>query len=584
MSPYFGANAQSDGSTLFRLWAPTAGAGLRLEIVGRTPIDLRPDPDGLVEQRVPDCPPGTRYYYRLPDGRRVPDPASRLQDGDVHDRSIVIAPGDYSWVHPHWQPPPWECAVIYEVHVGLAGGYQGLCERLPDLAALGVTVIELMPIADFPGPRNWGYDGVLPYAPDTAYGTPTQLKRLIDCAHGLGLAVMLDVVYNHFGPEGNYLPVLAEPFFRDNAVTPWGTAIDFGRAEVVRFIEDSACHWLQEYRFDGLRLDAVHAIDDEDWLRDFPRRLRARLAPRRIYLAIEDDHNRAGLLRSGFDAQWNDDGHHVLHHLLTGETTRYYHDYCVNPANILSRCLAQGWHYQGQTSQFRHGKNRGEPSHDLPPSSFIWFLQNHDQIGNRPEGERLRELCDEQSLCAAIALQLLSPGVPMLFMGEEIGSCSPFLYFTSYADAALAEAVRLGRQRECAAPDTIGELPEPNSIEAFERSHPWRDNGDGRVWMDGYTHLLDVRRRYLTSRLTGARSESTQTLGPAAVQARWRLSDGASLTLLTNLGHASCPLPDGLTVTARHSLRYESVDGGLAHAAAGELAARCTLCLVEEPQ
>lgn len=582
MSPYFGATPQPDGSTMFRLWAPTAGAGLRLDIVGHRTLNVSPDAEGLIEVCVPDCAPGTRYAYRLGDGTLVPDPASRQQDGDVHDYSIVLGAHDYAWQHTQWTAPPWETAVIYEVHVGLAGGFNGLRARLPALAALGFTAIELMPIADFPGPRNWGYDGVLPYAPDCAYGTPAELKQLIDSAHGLGLAVLLDVVYNHFGPDGNYLPQLAAPFFREDVETPWGAAIDFRRPEVRRFFEDNACYWLDEYRFDGLRLDAVHAIEDEDWLRELPKLVRARLAPRRVYLIIEDDKNRAGLLRAGFDAQWNDDGHHVLHHLLTGETTAYYSDYAEDPAAVLSRCLTQGWHYQGQPSSFRGGERRGESSDDLPPSSFVWFLQNHDQTGNRAWGERLQELADEQALRAATALQLLSPGVPLVFMGEEVGSTAPFFYFTSHTDEELAEAVRQGRAREFSALAEADALPDPNSPDTFDRTHPWDENSVRRAWIAFYSHLLGLRRRYLAPRLAGACSESSDVLGPAAVSTQWRLGDGSRLTLLSNLGEASCQVDVSKTVAAAHSLRYESQKGAITELSKGLLPAHCTVCLLED--
>lgn len=581
MTPYYGATAQADGSTLFRLWAPTAGPGLRLDIAGRAPIDLSPDRDGLVDIRVPDCPAGTRYAYLLGDGTRIPDPASRLQDGDVHDASIVLS-DTYAWRNTRWEAPPWEQAVIYEVHAGVAGGYDGLREKLPELAALGVNVLELMPIADFPGPRNWGYDGVLPYAPDTAYGTPAQLKRLIDAAHGLGIAVMLDVVYNHFGPDGNYLPRIAAPFFREDVATPWGAAIDFRRPEVRRFFEDSACYWLQAYRFDGLRLDAVHAIEDEDWLRAFPERVRQRLGSRRVYLVVEDDKNRASLLRAGFDAQWNDDGHHVLHHLLTGEKASYYSDYAREPAAILSRCLEQGWYYQGQPSEFRGGERRGESSEGLPPSSFIWFLQNHDQTGNRALGERLRQLSDERALCAAIALHLLSPTIPLIFMGEEIGATAPFLYFTSHTDEALAEAVRQGRAREFSEIAKQASLPDPNAPETFERSRPWSGNGVRRAWISYYTFLLDLRQRYLRHRLVGARSEPGRVLGPAAVQAHWRLGDDSRLILLSNLGSDPVEVPQPIPITPYQSLQYESQSGALAQLVGGALPPYCTVCLIEE--
>ena len=582
MSPYYGAHAQDDGSTLFRLWAPTAGPGLRLRIGDHQPVDLHPAPDGLVEVYIPDCPAGSRYHYELADGTQVPDPASRLQDGDVHDASIVVGKDDYPWHQPRWQPPPWEQAVIYEAHVGLAGGFQGLCHRLAELAALGITAVELMPIADFPGPRNWGYDGVLPYAPDTAYGTPLELKHLVDCAHRLGLAVILDVVYNHFGPDGNYLPQLASRFFREDVSTPWGAAIDFRRPEVQRFFEDSACYWLDEYCIDGLRFDAVHAISGDDWLLSLPGRLRERLAPRRIYLVIEDDRNRASLLRAGFDAQWNDDGHHVLHHLLTGEKTTYYSDYADAPSHVLSRCLEQGWHYQGQRSPYRHGERRGEPSDDLPASSFVWFLQNHDQIGNRAWGERLRRLCEDQALRAAIALQLLSPGVPLIFMGEEIGSTAPFLYFTSHADEALAESVRQGRRREFPLQSTVADLPDPNSPDTFERCRPWSGNGTRRAWIGYYAHLLDLRRRWLAPRLANAQGVPGAVLGPAAVKAVWRLKDGARLTVFTNLGQQACGVPRSLRPGPASWLCYESVCDGLSRLTDGELAGACTLCLLEE--
>jgi len=585
----WGAFALEGGSTLFRIWAPEAPAGMDLCVEGRPPLPVVPDATGHAEHRVPDCPPGTHYHYRLADGTRMPDPASRLQDGDVHGDSIVADPAPYPWRHADWRPRPWEESVIYEVHAGLAGGFAGLRERLPELASLGVNLIELMPIADFPGPRNWGYDGVLPYAPDRAYGPPESLKQLIDCAHSLDIGVMLDVVYNHFGPDGDYLARYARSFFRQDESTPWGAAIDFRQPAVQRFFEDSAIRWLDEFRFDGLRLDAVHAIADEAWLRTLPRRLRARLPGRRVHLVIEDDANRARLLEAGYDAQWNDDLHHVLHHLLTGERHGYYGDYCRDPAGVLARCLSEGWHYQGQPSDHHGGQPRGTPSAHLPPSAFVCFLQNHDQTGNRAHGERLTVLAaNEQRLRAAIALQLLSPMVPMIFMGEEYGARTPFLYFTSHADPALADAVRRGRAREFAAmPDFRGDpdgLPDPNAESTFEACRPWPSNGAHRAWTAYYVHLLDLRARCLTPRLRGARSDGAQALGPASVRAAWRLGDGARLSFYVNLGSRPCAVPVGLLPAAPDatSLRYESVPGGLAALAQGELSSDCALCLIEE--
>ncbi len=584
----WGAFAQPDGATLFRLWAPQAPAGMTLEVEGRPPLPAVPDAEGYIEIRVAGCPPGTRYRYRLADGTAMPDPASRLQDGDIRDPSIVADPAPYPWRHPDWRPRPWEESVIQEVHAGLCGGYAGLCRRLPDLVALGVNLIELMPIADFPGARNWGYDGVLPYAPDRSYGSPEDLKRFVDCAHSLDIGVMLDLVCNHFGPDGNYLPRYAPSFFRTDVTTPWGAAIDFGQPAVRRFFEDCAHRWLDEFRIDGLRLDAVHAIFDEDWLRALPRRLRERLPGRRVHLVVEDDANRAGLLEAGYDAQWNDDLHHVLHHLLTGERQGYYGDYGQEPTAILARCLAEGWHYQGQPSAHRGGAPRGTPSAHLPPTAFVSFLQNHDQIGNRARGERLTALCPSTArLRAAIALQLLSPAVPLLFMGEECGSRTPFLYFTSHADPALAEAVRRGRREAAdvlmndAAPRS--ELPDPNAEATFAASRPEPCNDAGREWMGYYARLLDLRARCLAPRLRGARSLGAQALGPAAVRAAWRLGDGSRLTLYANLGSAACPLPQDLRAAAPDggALRFETDCEALLRFRLGELAPDCLLCFLE---
>ncbi|QII85403.1 malto-oligosyltrehalose trehalohydrolase [Bordetella hinzii] len=583
-----GAFPQADGSAVFRIWAPDAPAGMMLCVEGHAPRPVAPDAQGYCAHRLDACPPGSRYHYRLADGTRMPDPASRLQDGDVHDDSVVVDDSAYPWRHTHWQPHAWESSVIYEAHVGLAGGYAGLRERLPALAALGINVLQLMPIADFPGPRNWGYDGVLPYAPDRAYGEPRALRQLIDSAHGLGMAVMLDVVYNHFGPDGNYLPRYAARFFRQDRATPWGAAIDFRQPAVQRFFEDSAVHWLQDYRFDGLRLDAVHAIPAPDWLRALPARLRQRLPGRRLYLVIEDEANRACLLDAGYDAQWNDDWHHVMHHLLTGEAQGYYSGYCSGPAGILARCLTEGWHYQGQPSPFHGGRPRGEPSAHLPASAFVCFLQNHDQTGNRAHGERLTRLAaTPQRLQAAIALQLLTPAVPLIFMGEEYGAQTPFLYFTSHADAALADAVRQGRAREFAAMpgyrDEGRGLPDPNAPETFERCLPRPRNGEHRVWTAYYTRLLDLRARCLAPRLGGTCAEDATPLGEAAVHAAWRLGDGARLQAYTNLGASACRLPRRLRPAGQASLRFESTPGCLALMSQGLLPPDATVCLIQEP-
>ncbi|WP_342065519.1 malto-oligosyltrehalose trehalohydrolase [Achromobacter kerstersii] len=591
--PYtHGALPLPDGRTRFRLWAPSAAPGLALLIDGLPPIALHPDSDGYAEADVA-CPPGTRYRYRLGDGQLVPDPASRQQDGDVHGASIVAGPDDYAWQHPAWSGRPWRESVIYEAHVGLSGGFDGLTARLPGLAALGITVIELMPIADFPGPRNWGYDGVLPYAPDTAYGPPQALKHLIDTAHGLGLSVMLDVVYNHFGPEGNYLPQYAAPFFREDVPTPWGPAIDFRQPAVRRYFEENALYWLMEYRFDGLRLDAVHAIEDPDWLVELAQFLRGQVpAHRHVHLVLENDDNRASLLTQGYDAQWNDDAHHVLHHLLTGESRGYYADYAERPAQALARCLAEGWLYQGQPSPYRQGATRGEPSGHLPPTSFVLFLQNHDQTGNRARGERLTELAENaERLRAAVALQLLSPQIPLIFMGEEFGSRAPFLYFTSHTDPALVQAVREGRQREFAAfPEFSGDdalkVPDPNSEYTWAQSVPWRDGErpDAQPWRTLYEALLHLRQHAIAPRLTGARSVFARAVGRHGVHAQWRLGDGALLTVYVNLGPVREQLAQRALAAAHSpsSLLFESRAGAFAALASGSLYSESTVWLLEE--
>jgi maltooligosyltrehalose trehalohydrolase len=371
--------------------------------------------------------------------------------------------------------------VIYELPPGTFGGFDGIRAELPRLAALGVTVIELMPIADFPGQHNWGYDGVLPYAPDAAYGTPEALKALVDAAHGLGLMVMLDVVYNHFGPDGAYLHAYAKSFFREDLHTPWGAAIDFDRPEVQQYFEQNALYWLMEYRFDGLRFDAVHAIGSPAFLDQLAAFLRSGVEPGRyIHLVLEHEGNAARHLREsatapGFDAQWTDDVHHCLHVLLTGEDEGYYEDF-RDPINQLARCMAEGFAYQGEISP-HSGKPRGEPSGHLPSTSFVICLQNHDQIGNRAMGDRLTMLANPQGLRAATALLLLAPFIPLLFMGEEVFSKTPFLFFTDHNDE-LAELVRNGRREEFkhfAAfqdPERRERIPDPNAASTFTASIP----------------------------------------------------------------------------------------------------------------
>ncbi|MGZ9706506.1 malto-oligosyltrehalose trehalohydrolase [Pseudomonas sp. GNP013] len=521
--------------TRFALWAPDAFY-VSVELEHGKSIAMLPQADGWFETEVA-CPAGTRYRFNIDGEMEVPDPASRAQADDVHGWSLVVDPLAYEWRHSQWQGRPWHEAVIYELHVGALGGYAAVEQHLPRLAELGVTAIELMPLAQFPGERNWGYDGVLPYAPQSSYGSPEQLKHLIDTAHEHGLAVILDVVYNHFGPDGNYLGQYAAGFFQEEVHTPWGAGIDFNRREVRDFFLDNALMWLLEYRFDGLRLDAVHAIDNPDFLQELAHRVRQQVdTGRHVWLMLENELNQASLLRQDFDAQWNDDFHNVLHVLLTGETDAYYSDFAQDPTAKLARCLGEGFIYQGHTT--RHGHARGEPSADLPPTAFVAFLQNHDQIGNRALGERLHQLCSPQALEAATALLLLSPMIPLLFMGDEVNASEPFLFFTDH-HGDLAEAVREGRRNEFADfaafhdPERRERIPDPNALSTFTQSTPsFADNEQAEL----YRHLLRLRHRHIVPHLPGAVALGAQVLADAAVSARWRLGDGSTLQIDLNLG------------------------------------------------
>jgi malto-oligosyltrehalose trehalohydrolase len=540
-------------------------------------------PEGWFEAEAP-CGAGARYRYRLAGGLAVPDPASRAQADDVHGPSLVVDPRAYRWKHPAWRGRPWHETVLYELHAGTLGGFAGVQAALPGLAALGVTAVELMPINDFPGRRNWGYDGVLPFAPDRSYGTPEELKALVDAAHGLGLMIFLDVVYNHFGPDGNYLAAYAPGFFRDDITTPWGGAIDFRRPEIRRFFAENALYWLMEYRFDGLRFDAVHAISEADWLDEMAAEVRATAEPgRHVHLVLEHDGNVSAHLRGDFDAQWNDDAHHVLHVLLSGQRDGYYSDYAVAPADMLARCLAQGFAYQGERSAYRQGKPRGSPSDDLAPTAFVLFLQNHDQIGNRPFGDRLVEHADPEALEAAIALQLLCPQIPLIFMGEEAASRTPFLYFTDH-HGELAKAVREGRRREFAAfegfqpGETADAIPDPNAPQTFECCRPEADGEQGVRRRVLYAKLLALRAAVLMPQLEGAQAMAAHAAGVAGALARWRLADASVLTIACNLGLEPCPIepPDG-------RLLFESRAGAGEQALHGQLEGRATVAFLEPP-
>jgi maltooligosyltrehalose trehalohydrolase len=551
MTLSFGAMPLPGGSTRFRLWAP-GQPHVAVQCRDAAPLPMQPDAEGWWIAEA-DVPAGTRYRYVLGDGMAVPDPASHAQDGDPEGWSVVVDHAAHAWEHPEWRGPEWPRQVVYEAHPGAMGGFRGLLRELPRLRALGVTTLQLMPVNDFAGDRNWGYDGVLPYAPDESYGTPEELKALVDAAHGHGLSVMLDVVYNHFGPSGNYWHAIAPGFFREDQKTPWGAAIDFRQEPVRRFFIENAIFWLNAYRFDGLRLDAVHAIGEPSFLPEFSARVRAATEGRPIALVLENENNDAALLGGPFDAQWNDDIHHCLHVLLTGENMAYYADYADDPAGRLARGLAEGFVYQGDASQ-NLGHARGTSSQHLPPSCFINSLQTHDQVGNRAMGDRLAALAQPDALRAAMLLLLLTPPVPMLFMGEEWASKRPFQFFTGFHQQELADAVREGRRKEFARfpafadPEQRERIPDPNdpktfatsSIDPQERLQPEHAGFEALV-----TEWLHLRASHLAPHLAGATSLGAARLGEKGVRAQWKLGNGAVLTVAAQFGDTAVDCEPG---------------------------------------
>jgi malto-oligosyltrehalose trehalohydrolase len=556
----FGAELRPDGKTRFSLWAP-AQASVSLELEGESVLlPLVRDAAGWHALVTDRARAGSRYRYVLADGTRIADPASRFQPDDVDGPSEVIDACAHAWRDTEWRGRPWTGAVLYELHVGAfteEGTFRAAAERLEHLAKLGVTVLELMPIADFPGRRNWGYDGVFPFAPESSYGRPEDLKAFVEAAHALGLMVLLDVVYNHFGPHGNPLPLCSNALFTPRHHTPWGDALNYdgpGSGTVRELVIHNALYWLEEFSFDGLRLDAVHAILDdspEHLLLELARRARDLTRDREIHLIIENEDNAARLIgRSAandapFDAQWNDDVHHVLHVAATGERAGYYADY-HDDTRKLARALAEGFAYQGEHMSYR-GSPRGEPSADLPPSAFVAFLQNHDQIGNRAFGERLVRLASPEALRALSAVQLLLPQVPLLFMGEEWAAREPFQFFCDFA-GELAEAVRRGRREEFARfpefadPKERERIPDPQAESTFEAAKlRWSDRGAGphAAHLDRYRRLLAVRRRWIVPLLGAiARGGSYRVIAPRCVAVEWQARDGA-LLLAANLGDSA---------------------------------------------
>ena len=500
-----GARLLDDGRCEFRVWGPLHDA-IELKVDGRSVAMTKNG--GYHEATVDGVREGSRYVFVV-NGTERPDPASRSQPDGVHAASEVIG-ADFEWHDGAWRGLALDEHVIYELHVGTfteEGTFDSAIARLDDLKTLGITAVELLPIGQFPGNRNWGYDGVYVGAAQSSYGGARALKRLVDACHARGLAILLDVVYNHLGPEGNYLSEFG-PYFTDRYKTPWGLALNFDGAhsdDVRWFFIHNALQWVDEFHIDGLRVDAVHAIIDhtaQPFLQDLTTAVRERASQlgRRIWTIAESDLNDprvitpAEQLGLGFDSQWNDDYHHSLHVLLTGETLGYYEGY--GRVSDLARAMREGWFWTGQHNPYR-GRRYGAKPQTSDGARFVVCAQNHDQVGNRMQGDRLSRLVSHEQLRLAAAVIVLSPFLPMLFMGEEYGEPAPFQYFTSHSDADLIEAVRKGRREEFEEFAWAGEAPDPHDEETFRRSRlDWslktRDH-HAELWQL-YRDLFRIRR------------------------------------------------------------------------------------------
>ncbi len=513
-NPPQGALLHPDGGVAWRVWAPHSQevALVVFEDGNATTLPMTPEGNGYFVHRAPQANEGLRYFYRLADGCEYPDPASRWQPEGVHRPSAVFSPSRFVWSDHAWRGIARDDLVFYEMHVGAftpEGTFDAIVPRLPDLVSLGITAIELMPVAQFPGERNWGYDGTYPYAVQQSYGGPRALQRLVDAAHRAGLAVFLDVVYNHLGPEGNYLSAFG-PYFTDRYRTPWGRAINFDGPDsepVRRFFIDNARMWVRDFHFDGLRLDAVHAIFDLG-----PRHILAEIQSaveceaaglgRRIHVVAESDLNDVRLVRSrrvggyGLDAMWNDDFHHAVHALLTGERDGYYRDFGF-PAH-LAKAFNKAYVYDGCYSPFRR-RRHGTRAHAIDRTRFVAFIQNHDQVGNRARGERLDALVCPAARRLACGWLMFSPCLPLLFMGEEYGETKPFPFFCSFEDPAVIEAVRRGRREEFAALEFEweSEIPDPLAPDTFadaKLAWQWPEGSPQAGMRRLYQDLLAARR------------------------------------------------------------------------------------------
>ena len=551
-----GANRLADGRWEFLLWAPNArSVSLHLLHSGEL-LTMAPLSRGYFRRTVENLEPGTRYFFQLDDARKLPDPASRFQPEGVHGPSEVVDLNQFQWTDQNWQGRTLERSIFYEIHVGTytaQGIFDALIPHIPELVELGITTVELMPVAQFPGARNWGYDGVYPFAPQNSYGGPEPLQRFVNAAHEHGLSVALDVVYNHLGPEGNYLNAYG-PYFTDRYRTPWGQALNFdgaGSDEVRRFFIENALYWLENYHFDALRLDAVHGIFDfsaRHFLTEIKNAVGAlsKRLGRMIHCIAESDLNDSRLLlnheQGGYDldAQWSDDFHHSVHRLLTGEDRGYYADFGgIGP---LAATLRDGWYYQGQYSHYRQ-RHHGNSPRGIAASQVVVCNQNHDQVGNRAAGERLSSLVNFESLKLAAGITLLSPFVPLLFMGEEYGETAPFQYFTSHGDPELVEAVRRGRREEFAAFGWEAEkaVPDPQDESTFLRSkpdHSRKSEEPHRTLLRLYQNLIRTRREY---DLGDPAPRSVREIGDSALLVL-RQAERSQQLMIFNFGKSPMPL------------------------------------------
>ena len=546
-----GATLLGDGTCRFRVWSPfVESVALRLH-GGNRRIVLEKSARGYHEAIVEDVAPSSLYSFSLDNGPQRPDPASRSQPEGVHGPSAVVTER-FSWDDPDWSGPALADYIIYELHVGTftsEGTFEAIIPHLDYLADLGINAVELMPIAEFPGARNWGYDGVYPFAAHHSYGGPAGLKKLVNACHRRGLAVVLDVVYNHLGPEGNYLGEFA-PYFTDRYQSPWGPALNFDGAysdPVREFFIENALYWLDDCRIDALRLDAVHAILDHSpitFLEDLASAVKraAERSGRRMLLIAESADNDARLLRPrerggyGLDGQWNDDFHHALRTLLAGERAGYYEDY--GEFSQLAKAYRDGFIYTGEYSRFRK-RRHGSPSADIAARKFVVFSQNHDQVGNRMRGDRLSETLSLEQLKLAASLVILSPFVPLLFMGEEYGEKAPFPYFVSHSDPELIAAVRRGRREEFASFQWQGEVPDPQDEATFlsaKLRHNLRAGGEHKTLLEFYRELMRLRKALPA--LAGSEKDNLEVTAYSEekILALERVREQERVLMLANLG------------------------------------------------